>query len=200
MILIEGVWWPDDVGRKWKHSLKHVRSLEHAIALVPQRRTAVQAGGNIGLWPHRLAQIFRRVVTFEPDPIARACLEKNVQPHVEIRPEAVGATLSRCGILHSSLGSHHVTRGDEVPIVPIDSLAIEDLDLLQLDVEGYELEALRGAASTIDRCGPIVQVELRGFVSRYGGADSDVVAFLAGLGYKEVSKQPGNDFVYERRR
>jgi hypothetical protein len=62
MIQIHGYWWPDDVGSKWEHSLRHVQSLEWAIAACPERRVAIQAGGNIGLWPKRLAESFEQVL------------------------------------------------------------------------------------------------------------------------------------------
>jgi hypothetical protein len=38
-------------------------------------------------------------------------------------------------------------------------LALERLDLLKLDVEGMEAEALDGARETIERCKPILFVE-----------------------------------------
>lgn len=41
----------------------------------------------------------------------------------------------------------------------IDGLGLERLDLLKLDVEGMETEALQGAAETIARCKPILFVE-----------------------------------------
>jgi hypothetical protein len=41
----------------------------------------------------------------------------------------------------------------------IDGLGLERLDLLKLDVEGMEAEALDGARETITRCKPILFVE-----------------------------------------
>jgi FkbM family methyltransferase len=46
-----------------------------------------------------------------------------------------------------------------VPAWPIDIMNIERLDVLKIDVEGMELEALRGAKATIERCRPIILVE-----------------------------------------
>lgn len=197
MIAIQGLYWPDDVGTKWKHSLQHVRSVEWAMARCPRRRTAVQAGGNMGLWPRRLAEIFARVITFEPDDISRACLQRNVPPSVQVRAEALGAAPGWCAMAHSSLGSHHVLDGRAVEVTTIDSLGIDDLDFLQLDIEGYEWHALAGAVETIRRCRPLIQVELRDFTARYGKSDQDVRTLLASLGYREVSQQPGNDVVFE---
>ncbi len=49
----------------------------------------------------------------------------------------------------------------EVKIVPIDETIPSDriISILQLDVEGYEKEALTGALKTIDRCQPIIVLE-----------------------------------------
>jgi FkbM family methyltransferase len=47
----------------------------------------------------------------------------------------------------------------DVPQITIDSLALPRLDLLKLDVEGMEPEALDGAAETIRRCKPILWIE-----------------------------------------
>jgi FkbM family methyltransferase len=194
---IEGLWWPDDVGDRWRHSLRHVASLEWAIARRRRRRTAVQAGGNVGLWPRRLAEVFGRVITFEPDDVSRACLERNVPPGVEIHAEALGDAPGRCALHRKGLGSHQVIPGDQVVITTVDALALEDLDLLQLDLEGYEWHALHAAIDTLRRCQPIVQVEMRRFTDRYGQTDLAIRELLAGCGYRLVSKQPGSDVVFE---
>lgn len=196
MIRQHGLWWPDDVGQKWAHALKHVKALEFAIAACAQRRTAIQAGGNIGLWPKRLAEVFDQVYTFEPEPISRACLERNVPPHVMVSPYALGAEAGVCGIERRSLGSHQVIPGDSVRVIPIDALALRDVDLLQLDVEGYEWHALMGARETLAACHPVIHLELRGFTQQYGQTDAAVRDLLGTLGYRLVSEQPGHDFVF----
>lgn len=197
MVQIDGLWWPDDVGEQWQHSLRHVASLEWAIAHCRRKRTAVQAGGNVGLWPRRMAEDFARVITFEPDTVSRECLLWNVPPLVEVRSEALGDRPGRCALKRKSLGSHHVVPGDAVDIVTVDSLGLADLDLLQLDLEGYEWHALAGARETLLRCHPIVQVEIRRFAERYGQTAVAVRQLLFDCGYRLVSRQPGSDFVFE---
>jgi FkbM family methyltransferase len=197
MITIEGLQWPDDVGEKWRHSFRHVTSIEWAIARCKTRRVAVQAGGNIGLWPRRLAQSFERVITFEPEPISRACLRRNVPANVDVRHEALGQSAGSCAIERRSLGSHRVIDGSAVWVLALDALRLTDVDLIQLDIEGYEWHALMGATDTIQRCRPVIQVELRDFTTAYGASDAAVRALLASFGYVEVSAQPGNDFVFE---
>lgn len=200
MIEIQGIWWPDDVGTKWKHSLSHVVSLDTALAWCKRHRTAVQAGGNIGLWPRRLAQVFDRVLTFEPDAISRACLERNVPKSVEIYPDALGDQPGRCDIAHKSLGSHRITAGDRVAVTTIDGFALADLDFLQLDIEGYEYHALLGGAETIRRCKPLIQLELRGFTEKYGQSDAAVRRLLVDLGYRSILPLLGADVLFEARR
>jgi FkbM family methyltransferase len=200
MVRIEGLWWPADVGDRWRYSLRHVGSLDWAIAHCRRKRTAVQAGGNIGLWPRRMAVEFSRVITFEPDLISRECLERNVPHAVEVRPEALGDRPGRCALKRKSLGSHHVIPGDVVSVLTVDSLNLADLDLLQLDLEGYEWHALAGARETLLRCQPIVQVEIRRFTERYGQTAIGLRQLLADCGYRLVSTQPGSDFVFEYHR
>lgn len=196
MIFEHGLYWPDDVGTKWRHSLKHVRSLEWAMTACTRRRTAVQAGGNVGIWPRRMAERFERVYTFEPDEISRACLERNVLGNVTVYAAALGSAPGWCEINRESLGSHAVMPGDRVPVTTVDTLNLDDVDLLQLDVEGYEWHALTGAAATIVRCRPIIQVELRDFTKKYGRSDREVRQLLESLGYRFVIDQPGNDAVF----
>lgn len=193
---IAGFMWPDDIGERYQHALSHVGSLEWALAACRQKRTAIQAGGNIGLWPKRMAEVFERVYTFEPDPIARACLEQNVLKNVTVLSDAIGDQPGACAIKHRGVGSHRVVEGTSVPITTIDALQLTEVDFLQLDVEGYEWHALKGAEATIARWHPLIQVELRDFTNKYGQTDAAVRQMLAGWGYREVAQRPGSDFVF----
>lgn len=198
MIQHEGLFWPDDVGEKWQHALMHVKSVEWAIAHCNRRRTAVQAGGNVGLWPRRLAESFQRVITFEPDARSRECLLLNVPPSVEVHAAALADEPGQCSMIHKSLGSHRVyfTGDNEIPMETVDSLELDDLDFLQLDIEGYEWHALNGAKKTVDRCHPMIQIEFRHHTNKYGQSDESVRALLATWGYQMLSKQQGSDEVF----
>jgi FkbM family methyltransferase len=202
VITINGLAWPDDVGGKWQHALGHLQSLNVSIArcrAAGRMGTAVQAGGNVGLWPRAMAEVFSRVITFEPDAISRECLLWNVPKSVEVRSEALGDVSGWCGISHKSLGSHKVTEGSSVRMMPLDELGLAPLDLLQLDIEGYEGPALRGAEATIARCRPILHIELRDLNQAAGCRTADVVAWLRARGYHQVATAPGCDVVFEAR-
>jgi FkbM family methyltransferase len=197
VIEIQGRWWPDDVIDRWEHALAHVASLEIGLAQCRLKRTAVQAGGNVGLWPARLAEEFAHVFTFEPDAATRACLERNVPMNVTVSGEALGRAPGRCGWRHKDLGSHRVVEeGETIRVTTVDALDLTDLDFLQLDVEGYEAHALEGARETIERCHPVIQVELRNLTERYGSSDAAVRSVLSTWGYRQVATAPGSDFIF----
>lgn len=189
-------WPPYTTPNEKPYALKHVQLLEFAIGACKRFRTAVQAGGNIGYWPLRMAQSFARVITFEPEPMMFDCLARNLagHPNVTAQRAALGERTGRCGIERLSFGAHFVTSGDTTDIVPLDRLGIIDLDLLQLDIEGYEIFALRGAAHTIDRCRPIIQVEILGR-AEFAERDKAVLAFMTGRRYREI-RRTGRDYVF----
>lgn len=67
----------------------------------------------------------------------------------------------------------------------IDSLALDRLDFLKLDVEGMELDVLRGAAATLQRCKPIVMAE---FIKSDRGA---LIDFFVRAGYDVITEGVG---------
>jgi FkbM family methyltransferase len=64
------------------------------------------------------------------------------------------------------------------PMVSIDSLGLTRLDLLKLDVEGMEVEVLRGARRTLKACKPILLVEV------IKTDQAALLALLGELGYR----------------
>jgi FkbM family methyltransferase len=58
-------------------------------------------------------------------------------------------------------------RNETVPVITLDSLKLERVDFIKLDVEGMEEDVLRGAARTLDVTRPIMQIE---WLMRDGGS------------------------------
>jgi hypothetical protein len=61
--------------------------------------------------------------------------------------------------VHAGGGSTISERGVICAALSIDALNVNDLVMLQLDVEGHEVVALKGAMRTIEKCRPVVAME-----------------------------------------
>lgn len=66
---------------------------------------------------------------------------------------------AQVGIEHIGQAVDYAKPTARVSMVTVDSLGLERLDLLKLDLEGMESDAIRGAERTIERCKPILFVE-----------------------------------------
>jgi FkbM family methyltransferase len=144
-----------------------------------------------------------RVYAFEPYPDAAHALALGLRifgfKNVNIIPEAVGnytgtvrldlPTSESGGVIH---GLIHVQENPEgqgpcVPITSIDDFSqkrsVEEVALIKIDVEGYELNVLKGAACTIARCKPWIICEIEPqWCSRYGFAPEHVYRYVSELG------------------
>lgn len=177
------------------------RNLDAALSYVRRFRTALDGGAHVGCWARPLAARFERVYAFEPAADTYACLVENMRTfecaNVETVHAAVGDWRGRASvglegndkaIRAGNTGARAVQEGADCPMMPIDDLALDDLDFLKLDVEGYEAAALRGARDTLRRCKPVVIFEDKGFVSRYGGKRGDCERILSDLGAKFIQR------------
>lgn len=164
------------------------------------RRTVVQAGGCVGVWPVRLSMFFDDVRTFELEPVNFRCLEANTAhlPNVTCTHAALGEAEKMVGVFleeqptrTGNPGAWHVVDDGDLPMTTIDSLQLDDCDLIYLDIEGYEVAALQGALDTIERCRPVIGVEdYPDFRERFGLPN--VVDWLVGeLDYKLIGRPEG---------
>lgn len=196
----DGVFWPsrDKLGRTY--IVPSLRDARRLIARCENHRVAIQAGGNVGLWAKELAKHFETVITFEPDKLNFSCLELNcLEQNIEKHNAALGNILCRKGLYRdpSNCGAHAVVDGDEFNVVTIDSLELEQCDLIQLDVEGYELYALQGAEKTIKKHHPVICIEIKSLGMQFGISDGEVVSWLESFGYEQVQKM-GRDVVFAK--
>ena len=136
--------------------------------LVKEKRVAIQAGGAMGMFPKRMAQVFDVVYTFEPTTesfncLAFNCPEANVIPfHAALGKEPGFVRSGTAKNEEGNLGANCIVGEGLVPTILIDNLGFDVCDLLMLDIEGYELFALQGAIETIRRCHPVIVLEDKG--------------------------------------
>lgn len=148
-----------------------------------ERRTIISAGAHIGLYVCGYAELFKTVYAFEPDPLHFYCLVNNVQfPNVVKIQCAVGEKAAVGVIAGNGMGSWVDTSVENLylPIVPIDAFQFPAVDVIQLDVEKYELMALKGAIDTINTHHPLLIIE--------NGHEQNIVDFLSPLGYTMIER------------
>ena len=66
----------------------------------------------------------------------------------------------------------------------IDKLGLDDIDVIKIDVEGYEMEVLKGAEHVLQTQCRYVMIELNSNTGKYGSSNKECVDFLQSLGYK----------------
>jgi FkbM family methyltransferase len=160
-------WWPRREGDNCVAYVQNARvqDCEWATKRCKKARRVLQAGGYIGLWPKKLSGLFDYVMTFEPVDELREALMRNCKgmTNIGVAPYALGAEdgfadFSWCP--HGRSGLRATPASELVKVVKIDEYAIDDLDLLYLDLEGGEPAALEGARETVERCSPTIVVEI----------------------------------------
>ena len=123
-----------------------------------QTKVIIQAGGCMGMYPRLWSNYFDKVITAEPDLINFYCLEQNCsEDRITKIKGAFGSSIDKLTFEQSNYenaGTGRITgqvEGKKVDIYTIDSLQLDCVDAIQLDVERYETEVLRGAIKTIDQ-------------------------------------------------
>ena len=81
-------------------------------------------------------------------------------------------------VLFGSEDDKRLIDGEEIKLTTIDSLELERLDFIKLDIEGYELFALKGAEETIKRCKPLIAFEILSHASNYGYTEKQMFDYL----------------------
>lgn len=181
--------------------------LEIIKPYLKDNKVMVQAGGNCGMQIIKFAEFFDYVYTFEPEPKNFYCMNKNLVHKNVIKIQAcIGdergmVNLSPWGNEergYESGGYHVGGSGGYIPTLMIDDLGLEQCDLIQLDVEGYQLKALNGAIQTIQKFKPVICTE-HAWIERYGGTPQEVDSFLTSLGYLAVANYTtDNIYVFEK--
>lgn len=151
---------------------------DRSLELCTNRKTAIDIGANVGLWSRDLTAQFAQVIAFEPVPLFRECLSKNVtNANFTVYNQALGNehTWAKMNVTLGNMGHTHIApdsigQGD-TEIRTLDSYDFNDISYIKMDCEGFEYRVIQGAEQTIKRCRPVVVVEQKphdAYSSDYG--------------------------------
>lgn len=169
--------WALEAGR-----LDHDQNtLPKLVPYLPKGCVVVDAGAFIGDHTVFYAQHASKVYAFEPNPEAFECLTFNAQGmRVKSYNAGLGSETGKAAIARdANAGASHLCEGDAVSIMTLDSLNLAVLHFMKLDIEGYEVQALEGAGETIERCRPVMLIEVNeGALNRQGTTPDDLFDLL----------------------
>lgn len=200
MSVVPEIVWPEGDIEGKHHGVAEVHNIPAIVSFCKKTDYVIQAGGNVGLWPREYAKIFKEVHSFEPDPKNAECFLKNCPAeNVSLYPFALGEESKTVRIQHDerNCGASHIVSGSDMAMVCLDDFIFEGCDLLQFDVEGYELMALKGAVKLINKYSPVICLEYNSCASRYGYDFDDLSNWLRGMGY-QLKERIANDYIFTK--
>jgi len=158
--------------------------LEYCDSQNKKFRTVLDIGAWCGTWSKALEPYAKKVIAFEPDRVHFSCLEKNCTINCTPRNEAVGAKEGMISLSDDNFTqAKRVVSEGSIKMIAIDDLAYEQVDLIKIDVEGYEMEVLKGAKRTLTNT-QYLMIELNNNTKKYGSSNTDVESYLRDIGYK----------------
>jgi hypothetical protein len=178
--------------------------VDYISTRVNSHSVVLDLGGNFG----QMAVLFSRMVpagqvhVFEADPFVYSAMVRNVEQNrcanVHCYNTAVwhesGKTLfypQADFVRFESYGSYGIdptaTGGQQVQSITIDSLNLSQVDLIKIDIQGSDLNAMRGAVQTIAKYQPVIIFEYESlFDQQFATSWDDYVDFIASIGYRIV--------------
>ena len=156
------------------------KAAEGLFKLAKEKEVIFDIGANIGFTSLSLAQssnnLTSKVYAFEPDPYNYSKLidSINLNPNYVVSPENVGIgdtveNLKLAINTANNLGGNRINKNatENYSIIPVttvdifvESRKIPRVDLIKIDIEGFEMNALKGAEQTIKLHKPILFVEV----------------------------------------
>jgi FkbM family methyltransferase len=142
---------------------------------IPRKRTMIDIGANIGIFARPSAELFERVICFEPVAKNFEVLEKNLESYSNVELHCLGisdhahaATFKmmsmKCGVTQqveyfNEEPGYEEHSGD---LVTLDQFGFDQVDWIKIDVEGFENQVLEGSRDTIQRNRPWLLLEDNG--------------------------------------
>jgi FkbM family methyltransferase len=177
------------------------KARDAAIAACDNKRICIDIGANVGLWSCDLVEKFEKVIAFEPVKDFIECYRKNVKKdNFFVYECALGREESyiKMNIVEGNTGHTHIDKNSigkgNIPLKTLDSFNFTNVDLIKIDVEGYENDILQGALHTIEYNKPVLVIEQQKHEYQDDSKSLPAVRFLETLGYRVIG-QYNKDFI-----
>lgn len=166
------------------------------IESLPNKRTFVDVGANVGIWSLPMKSHFKTVISYEPSLQNIECIKANIPTGIELREKAVADFAGEakfhqagknCG--DGKLCREGVKSSYTVPVVKLDDEGLDNVDMIKIDTQGWELDVLKGMIELIKSCRPWVMFEIN--------EDVDLCCkFMEDLDYEVVYVKSKRNFIW----
>ena len=158
--------------------------IKYCESQTKKMKTVIDVGAWCGTWAKAIEPFAKKVIAFEPDKTHFECLQRNCTINCTPRMEAVGAQLQEVSLTEDNFTqAKRVNEKGNIRMITLDHMAYEDVDMIKIDVEGYELEVLKGATKTLESV-KYLMIELNNNTKKYGSSNVMVEKFIGDLGFK----------------
>jgi FkbM family methyltransferase len=173
-------------------------------------KTVYDVGAFQGLLTMFFARTARQVISYEPNSMNRTRLLDNLPlnniQNVTVRPFGLGSEPKAAEMVYSRLMSggasvdeqmsEHLRQSADTKTESIQITTLDDdirqqhlpqPDFIKIDVEGWELEVLKGATRTLEKVRPALFLEMHGqTMNEKKRKVAELVNFLTAVGYSEI--------------
>ena len=158
--------------------------IKYCESQTKKMKTVIDVGAWCGTWAKAIEPFAKKVIAFEPDQTHFECLQRNCTINCTPRMEAVGAQLQEVSLTEDNFTqAKRVNEKGNIRMITLDHMAYEDVDMIKIDVEGYEMEVLKGATKTLESV-KYLMIELNNNTKKYGSNNVEVEKHISSLGFK----------------
>ena len=175
---------------QWKSGLPFTQNkclnkfIKYCESQTKKMKTVIDVGAWCGTWAKAIEPFAKKVIAFEPDKTHFECLQRNCTVNCTPRMEAVGAQLQEVSLTEDNFTqAKRVDEKGNIRMITLDHMAYEDVDMIKIDVEGYEMEVLKGATKTLESV-KYLMIELNNNTKKYGSNNIEVEKHIVSLGFK----------------
>jgi FkbM family methyltransferase len=163
---------------RW-HLMHRPKSAEQELLyldrIVPEGAVTIDVGANCGLYTRKLARLSRQVYAFEPSRKMADLLRRTSASNVSVHEIALSDQTGNAELFIPQ-GDHDLIFGlasleptlnasnkgvisVNVPTARLDAIVHQDVAFVKIDVEGHELNVLKGAVELLEHSQPVFLVE-----------------------------------------
>ena len=166
------------------------------IESLPNKRTFVDVGANVGIWSLPMRLHFEKVISYEPSKQNIECIKSNIPSGIELREKAVAdfngeakfhQAGKNCG--DGKLCREGVKSAYVVPVVKLDDENLQNVDMIKIDTQGWELDVLKGMSNLINSQRPWIMIEINEDVDK-------CCELMENYGYETVCIKSKRNFVW----